>query len=298
VTEDLVPTAEEIKQAIEGAEYSVCDVPAPGGGRQPLTVVCRANTREPIREKHVAINLDCNTPRFVERPDLMIRRYEPIAIVGGGPSVKRHLNDIRRFRWIMAAGSSHDYLVSEGITPNFAVVADAKEETLDYYRYPQGKTQYLIASVCPPALFEQLKPYQVYLWNFNEQVDSVHYRGEKVIGWGCMIGVVCIQIALWLGFQEHHYFGYDCCVEPEGSHAYPVSDREKQEIADQVIPATQEDGTVFLTTTPLIAQLTHFYAVYRSQDAQYLKGYVYGRGMLWDNIRQSPPEMKQWLEAV
>jgi len=291
-------TADEIKQATEDAKYSICDVPAAGGGRQPLSVICRANTHEPIREKNVAINLDRKTSRFLDRPDLMLRRFEPIAIVGGGPSVKRHLADIRRFRWVMAAGSAHDYLVSQGIIPNFAVSADAKAETLEYYRNPQKKTQYLIASVSPPALFDRLADYDTYLCNFNEQVSPEHYRGERAIGWGCMIGVVCIQMALWLGFQEHHYFGYDCCVEPNESHAYPVSDHEKTEIMNAVIPATQEDGTVFLTTTALICQMTHFYGVYRSPDAQFLKGYVYGKGMLWDNIRQSPPEMRQWLEAV
>jgi len=292
------PTEEEVQQAIKDAEHSICDVPRPGGGIQPLSVICRANTHEPIREKHVAINLDRKTPRFVERKDLMLRRYEPIAIVGGGPSVKRHLDDIRRFRWVMAAGSSHDYLVAEGIIPTFAVSADAKEETLDYYKTPQKKTQYLIASVSPPALFDRLEEFDTYLWNFNEQVSPEHYRGERAIGWGCMIGIVCIQMALHLGFQEHHYFGYDCCIEAGDSHSYPVSDNEKQEIAEAIIPATQEDGTVFMTTTALICQMTHFYGVYRSADAQYLKGYVYGHGMLWDNIRQSPPEMKQWLEAV
>ena len=37
--------------------------------------------------------------------------------------------------------------------------------------------------------------------------------------------------------------------------------------------------------------------IYKSEDGNYLKGYVYGRGLLPAIIHQSPPEMKEWLEA-
>ena len=114
-----------------------------------------------------------------------------------------------------------------------------------------------------------------------------------------MVGVVCIQIALWLGFQEQHYFGYDCCIEGDATHSYAISEEERKSIMELVTLAVQgPEKTRFLTTTALVCQMTHFYGIYRSRDNQFLKGYVYGRGLLWDSIRQSPPEMRRWLVPV
>lgn len=297
----LVPTEEELAAAKKLAAYSFVDVPDGKGGKSALAVLTRANTDVSHREINVAANIGRPIARFLARKDLMLRRYEPIAIVGGGPSVKRHLNEIRKFKWVMAAGSSHDFLIENGIIPNFAVATDSKEETGLYYKRPNRGCDYLFASVCPPSLFEQLKDYPIQMWNFREQVEEPYYKGEMSICWGCMVGVVCIQMALWLGFQEQHYFGYDCCLEDEETHSYPVSDEEKLDILEQATIATMGEGKdeiKFKTTTALICQMTHFYGVYQSKDNQFLKGYVYGNGLLWENIRRSPPEMKTWLEAV
>jgi hypothetical protein len=263
----------------------------------------RANTRVRYREKNVARNITRDLPRFLARPDLQMRRHDPIAIVAGGPSAKKHLDTIRAFKWIMAAGSSHDFLMANGITPTFALSTDSKQDTNDFYRRLNPTTQYLIASVSPPSLVNRLvrNKCQVWLWHFTEQVDPPHYRGEPACGWGCMVGVVCIQMALWLGFQQQHYFGYDCALDRESSatHAYAVGAQEHADIWQQVTEATVgTEETKFLTTTGLICCATHFFAVYRSPDGNWLKGHVYGPGLLHDQIRQSPPEMKEWLTAV
>jgi len=299
----LVPTAEEIERAQRDAKDSFVDVAYADGRKGPLAVVCRANTDESARVDNVLINIARPLPRFVNRPDFMCLRDEPIAIVGGGPSVKDHLDKIRKFKWIMAAGSSHDYLIAHGIVPNFAVSTDSKEETNLYYSSLHPNVQYIMASTLPPSLFDRMAAAncRTELFHFNEQVDPKHYQGEMSIGWGCMVGVVCIQMALYLGFQHQHYFGYDCCLDREAhqTHAYPVGDEEAKGIWEAATEATVgEEETKFLTTTALLCMATHFFGVYRCPDGNFLKGYVYGNGMLHDQIRQSPPEMKQWLEAV
>jgi hypothetical protein len=230
-------------------------------------------------------------------------QHEPLAIVAGGPSVKDYLDEIRKFKYVMAAGSSHDFLIDNGIVPTFAVSTDAKEETNDFWQRLDPKVQYLVASVCPPSLFDRLEAAKcpTWIWHFTEQVDPPHYRGEQQCGWGCMVGIVCIQMALWLGFQHQHYFGYDCAIERDShaTHAYAVSAEELAGIWAQITEAKVGDDEVpFLTTTALICCATHFFAVYRSPDGAYLKGVVYGPGLLAEQIRQSPPEMAQWLTTA
>ena len=303
MTELFVPTAEEMERARQEAPFSFVYVPDGTEHGRPLSLAVRANTDVSFREANVAANIVKPYKRFLQRPDLMGIRGEPLAIVGGGPSVKKHLDDIRKFKWVMAAGSSHDFLMRNGIMPAFAVSTDSKEETGDYYRELNGGTQYLMASVSPPSMLERMAEgsCRLYLWHFSEQVDPPHYRGERAIGWGCMVGVVCIQMALWLGFQEHHYFGYDCSLDRDAfeTHAYAVSAEERAGIWETATEAmVGDEKTRFLTTTALIAQAVHFFAIYRCPDGQYLRGYVYGPGMLHDQIRQSPPEMREWLIAV
>ena len=95
---EFVPTEEEAKRALEDAPFSFWDTPVPGGGTRPVSIVVRANTDVSHREANVAVNLKRNCRRFLHRPDLQILRDRPIAIVGGGPSVKLHLDKIRGFR--------------------------------------------------------------------------------------------------------------------------------------------------------------------------------------------------------
>src|SRR6516165_5381761 len=108
--ETFVPTPEEIERAKEDVKHSFLYIPDGNGGIKPMTFAVRGNTDVKVREQHVAINIKRKLPRFLQRTDLMGLRGSPIAIVGGGPSVKGYLDEIRKFRWIMAAGSTHDYL--------------------------------------------------------------------------------------------------------------------------------------------------------------------------------------------
>jgi hypothetical protein len=295
--ESFVPTPEEIERAKEDIKDTYLYTPDGAGGVKPMAFAVRANTDVGYRENNVAINIKRKLPRFLQRSDLMQLRGEPIAIVGGGPSVKEFLPRIREFKWIMAAGSSHDFLIENGVIPTFAVSTDSKEETNDYYQRLNPTTQYLIASTSPPSLLDRLEDCPVYLWHFFEQVDPEHYQGEQACGWGCMVGVVCIQIALWLGFQEHHYFGYDCAIGDK-THAYEVAEWEKKHIRETMTVAeVGDEKTKHLTTTAFIAQCTHFLGIYRSPDGNYLKGTVYGKGLLWDVIRQTPG-IEPWLKAA
>ena len=116
-----------------------------------------------------------------------------------------------------------------------------------------------------------------------------------------MVGVNAIQMALLLGYQYQHFFGYDCCVSAR-SHAYDLAEWETNEIneARTIATITSEDGsqTQYCTTTALITQAAQILEVFKSEDGRYLKGYVYGNGMLANIIRQSPPAIRRWLDPV
>lgn len=275
------------------------DVPHPQGeGIIPLHIVTRKHSSGEELERNVGVNIKRDVDRFLDNPMMLAARNEPLAIVAGGPSLDRYIDKIKTFDRIMVCGSAHDYLVSKGVIPHFAVACDAMQDSVDYYQNPQKETTYLLASQCHPDMFDNLKGHKIAMWHFKGQLDDEekHFGKEQAISWGCMTTVTAIQLSLILGFQELHFFGLDCSYIEDDHHAYDVGryhadiDKQKQEF--------DLNGRKFLSTTALVAQAENIFVVFGSHDGRYLKGYVYGDGLLANIIRASPPEMKEWLEAM
>lgn len=301
-------TPEEIAELIDGnAPLSYLKYRCPDGEDRPLVVVCKARVPEETRAANIAVNIKRPLQRFLALPGLLHRRKDPrIALVAGGPSLPPYLDTIREFDAVMACGSSHDYLIENGITPTYALVTDPAGDTIAFYQRRCTETIYLLASQCDPNMFDWLDGYPIAMWNFRGQVgddktEHTYFNGEETINWGCMVGVNAVQMALMLGYQYFHFFGYDCSIAG-ATHAYPVKPEETKEINEARTIATVGDHTgdqkQFSTTTALITQAVQIFELFKSNDGMFMKGKVYGDGMFANIIKRSPPEMKNWLEAV
>ncbi len=277
---------------------SLVDLEMAGGKIIPLQIITKTHSSQDELVGNVRVNLARPIQRFLGLPGLLAQRGEPLAIVGGGPSLSANLDKLRSFKQIMVVGSAHDHLVSLGIIPSFALAVDAKDDAVDYFRHPQDKTSYLLASQCHPNLFDKLKDHKIAMWHFKGQLDDEekHFHGEQTISWGCMVGVMSIQIALFLGFQELHFFGFDCSFIEDEHHSYPVGPYADSIEAEQA--TFKVNGREFQSTTGLVSQVENIFDVFASPGGQFLKGYVYGEGLLAHVIKASPPEMSRWLEAV
>lgn len=267
------------------------------GEGSPLTIICKMNTTQEHLYSNVKSNIKRDLPRFLQLPGILHARNEPIAICGGGPSLDDHAEEIKKFPHVMACGSVHDHLVSMGITPTFAIAVDGLEDAVNWFQKPQAKTSYLLASQCHPNMFEHLKAHKIAIWNFKGQVDDeTVFNGEPQINWGCMVGNHSVQMALFLGFQELHFFGMDGNHVDGKHHAYEVDGHDEASRTNAGV--FKVNGKNFVSTTALISQMEHFFDIFSSSDGQFIKGYVHGDG-LWANvIKASPPEMSEWLQAV
>src|ERR1035437_7492986 len=76
--------------------------------------------------KNIAINLERDVPRFVNRPGLSLLQHEPLAIVAAGPSLNKTVDQLRAFKNVLVCGSAHDHLVRLGVIPTYALVSDRK----------------------------------------------------------------------------------------------------------------------------------------------------------------------------
>lgn len=202
---------------------------------------------------------------FHDHPDW--RENMPVAVVGGGPSLHARLDALRKFHNILAAGSVHDFLVENGIRPRWCVVCDGDPIMANYLRNPVKGCSYLIASQCDPAVFEELKGYDVFVWHAADHTQDVDIFGEKqvLIGGGCTVGMRSITIARIMGYRNIHLFGFDTCLEiAEGDvgtevkhHAYAFTD--KSEKIGAIQPVTLgESEKIFYLANYHIGQLFDF----------------------------------------
>ncbi len=238
-------------------------------------------------ERNIRANIGRALPKLHERPDFGKWKGGPMAIVAGGPSLRRTCWELPQFENIMVCGTPHDFLLSLGIVPTHAVFCESietlNEGTLDYLRRPQPACEYFVASSCHPRVFEALKDYRVCMWNNYGGVDDAAFNGEPAITGGCTVTLRAINIAIALGFYDLHFFGLDSSYEDEKhNHAYAVGPAT---MAEKTIPVRvgSADGREFKTNPTFLAQAHHFQEMV---SIGLFRPFVHGDGLIAEIMRQ------------
>lgn len=149
-------------------------------------------------------------------------------IVGGAPSLKDTINDLRRRKAkggiIFALNGTHDWLIERGIVPDFHVLLDARGANEVFVRNPDKRVTYLIASQCHPDIFERLKGFDVVQWvGWMPGVEKLAKEISKpigVVGGGNTVGLKAMALAAMWGFRTLHLYGFDSCYRNGENHAY------------------------------------------------------------------------------
>ena len=174
--------------------------------------------------------------RIQDLPTFGCRQNQPIGLVGGGPSLKNPhiLKELKQFysaNMTVACGSSHDWMVENGMPPNICVVADPDPVSANYLRRHSGYTKYFLASSSDQKVFDILKNESVYIWhNWSDEEDYIKNLSvidpnyTFCIGGGCTVGLRALCIALFMGYSDIHFFGFDSCLgEDDVRYSYPLS---------------------------------------------------------------------------
>jgi uncharacterized Rossmann fold enzyme len=197
---------------------------------------------------NVRFNIDRTLPWFHSRFPIMQEEHripgKRIALIGGGPSIKDTVSELRDFDVTIACGSSHDWLQANmHRPPTFCAVCDPDPVMANYMLAPDKDTKYLISSHCNPAVFDALNGYDITMWHCwpigaGDQ-EARDYLQEKTPGWiaiggGCTVGLRSLTIAMMLGYTEIHFFGFDSCMgmTDDDHHAYPFTDSTKEFLGD------------------------------------------------------------------
>jgi len=250
----------------------------------------------PVTEaaENIRVNGRRGLPKFEELPGFMEPKDWPVALAGGGPSIKRHLHELRQFPTIVSCGSSHDYLMEQGISPTFAVACDPDPITQAYFQNPTQKAIYLLSSHCNPGLYDHLKDYRIVRWHsYTDEQAAIDAWAEidgpnwHAIGGGCTVGLRALSMMLMLGFKEIHFFGFDSCVEELNGetqhHAYQyATDKEVMQTLHKVKTGVNGPGEkTYICEGYQLAQAYHFKQFVTFHGHRF-KATFHGGGMLSD----------------
>lgn len=178
--------------------------------------------------KHMRLAFYRKLPQFYRRE----AHAGEAVLVGTGPSVERNVGEIKALAKagaaIFAIKGAHDWLLSHGIRPHFAVAVDGQEKIADLYKNPQQDITYLIASQCHPKTFDALKKNRVVVWNCYTKKAHEYWakwlkkkkRKDKIffVQGGSTSGMRCITMAYLMGFRRLNIFGFDSCLSVPEEH--------------------------------------------------------------------------------
>lgn len=249
-----------------------------GDGVGPATAKLNDNTGG--TEGHITAAIARELPEFV--PSL-VRHDGTMVIVGSGPSVSEHVEEIRAEkalgRPVMAIKGAHDWLIERGIEPDLWVSMDSQDKIVEGVRCKSKAVCYLAASKVAPSVFDWLADQQVVVWHawMGRGEEKLFPPGSHLIGGGSTSGLRGVTIAYLLGFRRVVLFGFDSCLA-EGKVKRVTGDK----VSDWTMPVqVGVNGRVRTCDGAMASQATEFQAITLDMMPG-LKVKVVGDGLLAD----------------
>lgn len=187
-----------------------------------LNVVGAGTTEERVLNVRAAFERKLPRLKKLEVTD------KPLTVVAYGPSLKNSLPEIYKVASeggvIMTVSGAHDYLISNGIIPDYHAEMDLRERKAEFVKNSHADVHYLIASVCHPKMFDNLEGRTVSMWHLSELDETNRIikdndpTGLFHPSFQC-IGLNALILGQTLGYREFHIHGMDCSYDGEESHA-------------------------------------------------------------------------------
>lgn len=222
-----------------------------------------------------------------------------LCVVGGGPSLKRNIETIKRLNMdVMALNNAHDYLIQNNIIPKYAVLLDARDDNVNFYKNPHKDVTYLLASQVSLKVFEALEGHEVYLWHVGSDETKKYCNEHGIkhyleINGGCTVGLRSLYLSFAIGYTDLHLFGFDSSFE-DYHHAYKQELNDSQDVIEVMV-----EGESFKTSPTMAKQAYQFQSVSLMLVRGGAEITVYGSGLLPKiHMEMQKPVDPNNLEAV
>jgi len=238
------------------------------------------NTAPRHRAKYIEENCNLGIPEVVS----LNPHGRQMVIVGGGPSLKYQLPQIRHRKAkkaeIWATNGTHDYLISKGIVPDYMAMCDAREESSTFVQNPHKDVTYFIASQCHPSVFKALEGFRVVIWHNHEpELQDIILSNSKspetlMIQGGSTIGLRLMCLGVALGYRSIHHYGMDSSYE-DSHHAYSQSLNDGEEVLK-----VELEGKTFRCSPWMLTQAEDYQKQIEALEKAGVRVFAHGTGLI------------------
>ena len=206
-----------------------------------------------------------------------------ITLVASGPSVAGQLDVIREMAktsLIVAIKDAHDWLIDNGVIPDYALAIDPQEHRISFHK-PNHGVEYMIASQCHKAMFDNLEGHKVTIWHPYVMKGQDRPKNSLLIGGGTTSGLRAISLFYVLGWRHFALFGFDSCLDGDKLRVNGSGLKEGDQVTEIRI---DQEGETFYCNASMALQAEHFQTYYDYlPDAQY---YGFGHGLIQAIIKK------------
>ena len=206
-----------------------------------------------------------------------------ITLVASGPSVAGQIDVIREMAktsLIVAIKDAHDWLIDNGVIPDYALAIDPQEHRISFHK-PNHGVEYMIASQCHKAMFDNLEGQKVTIWHPYVMKGQDRPKNSLLIGGGTTSGLRAISLFYVLGWRHFALFGFDSCLDGDKLRVNGSGLKEGDKITEIRI---DQEGETFYCNASMALQAEHFQTYYDYlPDAQY---YGFGHGLIQAIIKK------------
>ena len=202
-------------------------------------------------------------PQCVEEP----ARTDKLAVVGGAPSVRHHLDELRCWPGeIWAINGAYDYLLGEDIVPHGFIGVDPLPGLAEYVQNPRKETTFYLSGLLDPSVFDALKGENVKVW-FPEQ-DAVKWpAGLWLVGGGTTAVTRVPYLARMQGFRDMTIYGADSSFEDD-RYCYGYGKYKEDSKAEILSVQVHGHGKKFKTELGLMKQVAQLGVIDMYFDGQ------------------------------
>jgi hypothetical protein len=238
------------------------------------------NTAEDVIEAQTAANIRAGWTQAIP----FTTQDREVVLLAGGPSMKAELETIRMLRndgaALVTVNGAYGWAIEHGLQPSAQIVLDAREFNARFVDPPHPDCRYLIASQVHPATLAKLPKERTYLWHSGISDANEALLAELGLPYfpvpgGSTVVLRAFPLLRMLGYAKFHVFGFDSCVQHDGTHhAYPQPENDGAD----VIPVTC-GARIFHCVPWQLAQASEFRDLVGLMADQ-VEMKVYGNGLI------------------
>ena len=237
----------------------------------PLELKSRCVMSNDELYEHIRLALERGLPLIGEHLP-----HDGVAVlVGSGPSVAGELESIKKHREngdaIVAIKDAHDWLIDNGIVPDYAVAVDPQEHRWSCFKRKNAGVKYMIGSQCHPNMFDHLSDQQVFLWHLYVTEGQTYPPNSILVTGGTTSGLRAITLYYSMGFRRFHLYGYDSCLKEGELRIDGTGD--KATVITLIV-----GGKRFETTPSMAAQACEFQNLFQIMPDMDIQSH--GRGII------------------